>query len=166
VLWYTFPRKEGGCMLKKYVVIPALIAALYCALVFMFMPVSFGTVQIRVAEALTVLPYFTPSAIYGLFIGCLLANIIGGAGILDIILGSLSTLVAAFLTYKVKNKWLAPIPPIVINMFVIGYVLNIYYGMNYWLAVVSVGAGQLVSCMGLGLLLLLQLEKYKERLFE
>jgi len=153
-------------MLKKYVVIPALIAALYCALVFIFMPVSFGTVQIRVAEALTVLPYFTPSAIYGLFIGCLLANIIGGAGILDIILGSLSTLVAAFLTYKVKNKWLAPIPPIVINMFVIGYVLNIYYGMNYWLAVVSVGAGQLVSCMGLGLLLLLQLEKYKERLFE
>jgi len=54
----------------------------------------------------------------------------------------------------------------VINMFVIGYVLNVYYGMNYWLAVVSVGAGQLVSCMGLGLLLLLQLEKYKERLFE
>ena len=153
-------------MLKKYVVIPALIAALYCALVFIFMPVSFGTVQIRVAEALTVLPYFTPSAIYGLFIGCLLANIIGGAGILDIILGSLSTLVAAFLTYKVKNKWLAPVPPIVINMFVIGYALNVYYGMNYWLAVVSVGAGQLVSCMGLGMLLLLQLEKYKERLFE
>jgi uncharacterized membrane protein len=153
-------------MLKKYVVIPALIAALYCALVFIFMPVSFGTVQIRVAEALTVLPYFTPSAIYGLFIGCLLANIIGGAGILDIILGSLSTLVAAFLTYKVKNKWLAPVPPIVINMFVIGYVLNVYYGMNYWLAVVSVGAGQLVSCMGLAMLLLLQLEKYKERLFE
>ena len=68
-------------MLKKYVIIPALIAALYCALVFMFMPISYGTVQIRVAEALTILPYFTSSAIYGLFIGCLLANMIGGAGV-------------------------------------------------------------------------------------
>ncbi|HOD92528.1 MAG TPA: QueT transporter family protein [Clostridia bacterium] len=152
-------------MLKKYVIIPALIAALYCALVFMFMPISYGTVQIRVAEALTILPYFTSSAIYGLFIGCLLANMIGGAGVLDILLGSFATLVAAYLTYKVKNKWLAPVPPIVINMFVVGYILNVYYGMDYWLAVISVGAGQTVSCMGLGMLLLLQLDKYKERLF-
>ncbi|MDD2262148.1 MAG: QueT transporter family protein [Clostridia bacterium] len=152
-------------MLKKYVIIPALIAAIYCALIFMFMPVSFGTVQIRVAEALTVLPYFTPSAIYGLFIGCFLANLIGGAGILDIVLGSLATLLAAFLTYRMKSKWLAPFPPIVINAFVVGYILNVYYGMDYWLAVASVAAGQTVSCLGLGMLLLLQLDKYKERLF-
>ena len=65
-----YPTEKGEAMLKKYVIIPALIAAIYCALIFMFMPVSFGTVQIRVAEALTVLPYFTPSAIYGLFVGC------------------------------------------------------------------------------------------------
>lgn len=152
-------------MLKKYVITPALIAALYCALVFMFLPISFGTVQVRVAEALTILPYFTPSAIYGLFVGCLLANLIGGAGILDIVLGSLATLLAAFLTYILRRKWLAPFPPIIINMFVVGYILSIYYGIDYWVAVATVGAGQVVSCLGLGMLLLTQLEKYKERLF-
>lgn len=152
-------------MLKKYVVIPALIAALYCALVFIFMPVSFGTVQIRVAEALTVLPYFTPSAIYGLFIGCLLANIIGGRNT-GYYTGFAVYTCGGIFNIQSKEQMAGTVPPIVINMFVIGYVLNVYYGMNYWLAVVSVGAGQLVSCMGLGMLLLLQLEKYKERLFE
>ena len=78
---------------------------------------------------------------------------------------SLATLLAAFLTYRMKSKWLAPFPPIVINAFVVGYILNIYYGMDYWLAVASVAAGQTVSCLGLGMLLLLQLDKYKERLF-
>ncbi len=152
-------------MFRKYIAIPALIAAIYCALIFMFMPLSFGTVQVRVAEALTVLPYFTSSAIYGIFLGCFLANLFGGAGILDLVLGSLASLLAAFLTSKIKNKWLAPLPPVVINMFVVAYVLHVYYSLDYWVGVVSVGLGQLISCYGLGMLLLLQLEKHKDRLF-
>ncbi|MFA7672382.1 MAG: QueT transporter family protein [Clostridia bacterium] len=152
-------------MLKKYVIMPALIAAIYCALTLMFMPISFGPVQVRIAEALTILPYFTPSAIYGLFIGCLLSNMIGGAGILDIVFGSLATLLAASLTHALKNKFLAPWPPVIINMFVVGYILKIYYGMDYWVAVASVGLGQIISCCGLGYLLLFQLDKYKDRLF-
>ena len=76
----------------------AVIAALYVVLVVIFNYISFGPIQFRVAEALTILPYFTPAAIPGLFIGCILANVIGGAVIWDIIFGSIATLIGAVFT--------------------------------------------------------------------
>ena len=76
----------------------AMIAALYVALTYVFAPISFSEVQVRIAEALTILPVFTPAAIPGLFIGCLLGNIMGGALVPDILLGSLATLIGAFFT--------------------------------------------------------------------
>ena len=77
----------------------AVIAALYVVLVVIFNYISFGPIQFRVAEALTILPYFTPAAIPGLFIGCILANVIGGAVVWDIIFGSIATLIGAVFTY-------------------------------------------------------------------
>ena len=97
----------------------AVIAALYVVLVVVFNYISFGPIQFRVAEALTILPYFTPAAIPGLFIGCILANVIGGAVVWDIIFGSIATLIGAVFTYLLRNKskFLAPLPPVLANSF-------------------------------------------------
>ena len=98
----------------------AVIAAIYVVLVIVFDYWSFGPIQFRVAEALTILPYFTPAAIPGLFIGCLIANILGGAVIWDIVFGSIATLIGAVGTYLLrKNKWLAPLPPIIANTIIV-----------------------------------------------
>lgn len=84
--------------------VAAMIAAVYLVLTMIFYVTSFQPLQSRLAEALTVLPYFTPVAIPGLFVGCVLANILGGNGIWDVVIGSLSSLLAAFLTYKLTYK--------------------------------------------------------------
>ena len=81
----------------------AAIAAVYVVLTLVFAPLSFGEVQIRFSEALTVLPFFTPAAIPGLFVGCIIANLLGGAIPVDIIFGSIATLIGAFFTYKLRN---------------------------------------------------------------
>ena len=82
----------------------AMIAAIYVVLTYVFAPFSFGEVQIRIAEALTILPVFTPAAIPGLFVGCIVGNILGGAILPDIIFGSIATLIGAFFTYQLRNK--------------------------------------------------------------
>ncbi len=101
----------------------AIIAALYVALTFVFAPISFREIQVRIAEALTILPVFTPAAIPGLFLGCLLGNIMGGAMLPDVIFGSLATLIGAFFTWKLRkfSPWLAPLPPILSNTLIIPY---------------------------------------------
>ena len=81
----------------------AMIAALYVVLTMVFAPFSFREIQVRVSEALTILPAFTPAAVPGLFIGCLLANLLGGAAVPDVIFGSLATLIGAFFTWKLRN---------------------------------------------------------------
>ena len=107
----------------------AAIAALYVVLVILFNYCSFGPIQFRIAEALTILPYFTPAAIPGLFVDCLLSNILGGAAIWDIIFGSIATLIGAIGTYVLrKNKWLAPLPPIIANTVIVPFVLKYAYG--------------------------------------
>ena len=96
----------------------AIFAAIYALLTFFLAPISSGLVQCRVAEAMSVLPYFTFSAVPGLFIGCLLANLLTGAPIYDVLFGSLATLIAAYLTYALRNKvpkYLAPMPSVVVN---------------------------------------------------
>ena len=147
----------------------AMIAAIYVVLVFVFAPISFGPVQIRVAEALTILPFFTPAAVPGVFLGCLIGNLLSpGMILLDIVFGSLATLLAGVISYKLRsNKYLVPIPPIIINMIVVPFVLKYGYGvpLPLYLSALAVGAGQIVSCYGLGLVLMQVLEKYKRQIF-
>jgi uncharacterized membrane protein len=148
----------------KYIINAGVIAALYVVLVVVFSFSSFGPIQFRVAEALTILPFFTPAAIPGLFVGCLIANIIGGAIIWDTIFGSLATLLAAYLSYKLrKNQFLVPIPPIVINSVVVGILLKYAYGIPDGLLLLmgSVFLGQLFAVYGLGMILLNALKPIK-----
>ena len=138
----------------------AMIAGIYVVLTFAFAPISYGPLQIRIAEALTVLPYVGPEAVGGLFIGCLLANILGGLGIWDIVLGSLATLVAALLTRKMPKIWLAPLPPVVANGLIVGGYLSVLYHMPLQLTIGYVAAGQAIACYLLGLILLHIMLKY------
>ena len=114
----------------------AMIAAVYVVLTIVLAPISFGQVQLRVSEALTIMPVFTPAAIPGVFIGCLIGNILGGAVLPDIIFGSLATLVAAVISYKLRGKGLliASIPPVVVNMLVCVFcsATNSVYDAHSW----------------------------------
>ena len=146
----------------------AMIAALYVVLTILANALGLGNYAIQVrSEALTILPYFTPAAVPGLFIGCLISNILTGCAIPDIIFGSLATLVGAIFTYKLRrHKWLAPIPPIVANMIVVPLVLLYAYGIRpLWFSFLTVTIGEVISCGVLGMLLLFALEKYKGHLF-
>lgn len=152
-----------------FIVHAAVIAALYVVLT--FIANAFGlanyAVQVRFSEALTILPFFTPAAIPGLTIGCLLSNILTGCALPDIIFGTLATLIGAVFTYLLrKNKWLAPIPPIAANTLIVPFVLLYAYGIKpLWLSFLTVGAGEIISCGILGMLLLNLLNKYKKQLF-
>ena len=145
----------------------AIIAALYVVLTFIAntMGLASGAIQIRLSEALTILPYFTPAAIPGLFIGCLISNILVGGVIWDIIFGSLATLIGAIGTYSLRKcKWLAPIPPILSNTIIVPFVLIYAYGVQdalpYLMA--TVGIGEIISAGVLGMILLKSLEKHKD----
>ncbi|MBQ7953400.1 MAG: QueT transporter family protein [Clostridia bacterium] len=145
----------------------AIIAALYVVLTFVAnaMGLASGAIQIRLSEALTILPYFTPAAIPGLFVGCLLSNILVGGIIWDIIFGSLATLIGAVGTYALRKfKWLAPLPPILSNTITVPLVLIYAYGVQdalpYLMA--TVGIGEVISAGVLGMILLKSLEKHKK----
>lgn len=147
----------------------AMIAAIYVVLTFVFAPISFGEVQIRIAEMLTVLPIFTPAAIPGLFVGCIIGNIAGGALLPDIIFGSIATLIGAVGTYMLRKlpKLIAVLPPIVANMVIVPFVLIYAYGVNLPVVflMITVGIGEVVSCGVLGTLMARVLEKYRGRIF-
>ncbi len=141
-----------------------MIGAIYVILTIIFAPISYGPVQVRIAEALVVLPFIEPSAIIGLFVGCILANIYGGLGMVDIIGGSFCTLIAAYLTSKVKNPKLAPLPPVIINAFGVSIYLHLLFDLPYWITVLYIGIGEVVACYILGYPLLILLIKNKNRL--
>ena len=147
----------------------AVIAALYVVLVVVFNYISFGPIQFRVAEALTILPYFTPAAIPGLFIGCILANVIGGAVVWDIIFGSIATLIGAVFTYllRKKSKFLAPLPPVLANTIIVPWVLKYAYGAEemVWFMAVTIGIGEILACYVLGMILLFALNKVRRQVF-
>ncbi len=148
----------------RYLVEAAIIAAMYATLTILI-PGGSGQIQVRVSEALTVLAFFTPAAIPGLFIGCLSANLFVGAGIYDIVFGSLATLVAAFLTSKMPAKYLAPLPPVITNAVVVAFILKISINAPLLVTMGFVALGELVACYGLGYPLMLFLEKQRSRLF-
>lgn len=157
----------------KVITQAGVIAALYAALVILgaFTPIGFlmfGPVQVRIAEALTVLPFFTPAAVPGLFIGCVVSNLIGAAfapgfailGWWDVLFGSLATLLAAYLSRALRrNKWLVPLPPVLINAIVVGLEFSVSMHTPFWLNALTVCAGEVAACYGLGLPLLLLLDK-------
>ena len=148
----------------NYIIRVAMIAAIYVVLNIIFAPISYGPIQVRIAEALVVFPFIDSSTIMGLFLGCILANIYGGLGMVDVIGGSLCTLIAAYLTYKVKNPKLAPLPPILINAFGVSIYLHFLFDLPYWITVLYIGIGELVACYILGYPLLILLIKNKKRL--
>ena len=156
---------------KKVTVITqaALIAAIYVVLTYIFAPFSFGEIQVRISEALTILPVFTPAAIPGLFVGCLLGNMLGGALLPDIIFGSLATLIGAFFTWKLRNAhpFFAPVPPILANTVIVPFVLRYAYGilLPVPFMMLTVGVGEIISCGVLGLLLYYGLARYKNVIF-
>jgi uncharacterized membrane protein len=139
----------------------AMIGAVYALLTLIFAPISYGVIQVRISEMLMILPYFTPAAIPGLFVGCFIANFFGGHGILDIVFGSLATLLSAYLVSKINNRYLVPLPPVIINALIVGWVLHIILGFSFYLTALWVGLGQIVACYGLGLPLLLLLERHR-----
>lgn len=148
----------------RKLIFAALIGAVYAALTIMLQPISYGDLQIRVSEALTVLPFFSAYSIAGLFAGCLVANIYGN-GILDIVFGSAATLIAGILTYYIgrsnlkSKKYLAPLPPVIINAVVVGLILNYTFQLPLIVTMLWVGFGQTIACYVIGLPLMHAIEK-------
>lgn len=144
----------------KGLALSAAIAAVYAVLTYALAPISYGPVQFRVAEALTLLPIFIPQAIPGLFVGCILANLLGGFGPADVIFGSLATLAAAIGTYLFrKNRYVAGLPPVIINAVVVGIMLHVVNGFELWATMGYVALGQTGAVYILGLPLLKAVEK-------
>ena len=153
----------------------AMIAALYVVLTLFAnaLGLSNQAIQVRFSESLTILPYFTPVAVPGLFVGCLLSNILTGCPLYDIIFGSLATLIGAVGTQLISRlpfpskKWAASLPPILSNTLIIPFILAYVYqlegGIPYFM--LTVGIGELISCGILGTVLLISLERHATRLF-
>ncbi|HZK34607.1 MAG TPA: QueT transporter family protein [Bacillota bacterium] len=149
----------------RFLVQAAVIAAIYVVLTLVFAPISYGEtlIEFRISEALTVLPFFTTAAIPGLFVGCMIANIFSPVGAIDVVVGSLASLLSAYLTYKMPSKYLAPLPPVVVNALVIGGLLHYVYKFPILMSILSIGLGQLATCYGIGMVLIFTLEKYKKQ---
>lgn len=144
----------------------ALVAALYTALTLIAQPISFGAVQFRVSEALTLLPVLLPEAVPGLFVGCLLSNLLGGAHALDIIFGSLATLGAAIVTFKLRRRpFVAALAPVLSNAVIVGILVHYLYAPEIALPLccLYVGLGEAAVCYVLGLPLLTALRRLPSR---
>lgn len=163
--------KKAG---TRYLITGALIAAAYAGLTYLsnVFGLAYGPIQLRLSEALTILPVFTPAAIPGLTVGCFLANI-GSFNAADLVFGTAATLAAAYLTYllrdiKIKGvPYLAPLAPVVVNALVIGFEISFFFlpkGGFWWgflISALEVGAGQLIVCYAFGLPLYFAVKKYK-----
>lgn len=146
----------------------ALIAAVYVVLCVVFAPISYGEIQVRIAEALVILPFFTPAAIPGLFIGCFLSNLIGGSILVDMVFGSIATLIGAVGSwYLRKSKVLVLLPPIIANTLIVPFVLFYGYGVNLPIPfmMLTVGIGEVIAVAVLGSILLNVLDRYKGVIF-
>ena len=149
----------------------ALIAAIYVVLTYFIsaFQLASGAIQIRISEALTILPFFTPAAIPGLAIGCFLSNLLTGCLPMDVLFGSLATLIGAVGSYLVrKHKWLVPLPPVIANIVIVPYVLAYVYGAEGTIPffMVTVGIGEVISCYVLGSILMNALMPYRNILFK
>ena len=147
----------------KQLTLAALTAAAYAVLSYFgsIFGITYGPIQCRFSEALCVLPFFLPETAWGLGVGCLIANLLSPYGVLDIVVGSAATLLAALLTARCQKKWLAPLPPVVLNTLLVGAViayeetgLTAAFPATWAINGLTVGAGEAIACYGLGMLLL------------
>ena len=157
----------------RYLVRAAVIAALYVVLTYLSAALGLSgqaLIQLRLSEALCILPYFTPAAVPGLALGCLLSNLLTGAHVLDIIFGTLATLLGAVGTRALrKYRFLAPLPPIVANTLIVPFVIRYAYlstDVALPLLFLTVGIGEILSVGVLGMVLLFALKKHRKALFE
>ncbi len=158
----------------RRIVYGGIIAALYIALTLGFAPISFGALQFRVSEALTVLPFFMPEAVWGLGVGCFVSNLYTGNAF-DIVLGTFATVLAAIVTchigrcqnreFSLKKAWYAPLPAVISNAFIVGYTLTYLYvdavTDAFPIVALQVGAGELAVCYIIGVPLLYFLNRNK-----
>ena len=149
----------------------AMIAAIYVVLTMFVSALNLasGAIQIRISEALTVLPAFTPAAIPGLFVGCLISNLMSGCLPLYVVFGSLATLLGACGSFLLRKwKWAVPVPPILSNVLIVPLILTYVYhipgGIPYFM--VTVGIGQIISCGVLGMIIYNILAKYRNVIFK
>ena len=154
----------------KQLTLAALTAAAYAVLSYFgsIFGITYGPIQCRFSEALCVTPFLFPEAVGGLFVGCLIANLFSPYGLLDIIIGSLATLIAAWLTSRCRSRYLAPLPPVIVNMVLVGGLLAFEqtgftraFMAAFWYNACSLAVSEAVVCYVLGLLLLKALEKTK-----
>ena len=151
---------KKGLLETRLITQAGVIAAAYCALTLLLRPFSYGQIQLRVSEALTLLPVLTPAAIPGLFIGCLLANLLGSCSVIDIVFGSLATLLAAIVTRRLREKpVLAALSPVLFNAVIVGLVLRYTLQLPLLPSMLWVGLGELGACVVIGLPLLWLLKK-------
>ena len=143
-----------------------IIAAIYAGLT-LFLPIpQYGGVQLRVAEALTLLPFLLPEATLGLTVGCFLANLLGSPYVLDWVFGTLATFLATVLTRRMPNKWLAAVPPVRSNAVIVGAEIAYFsvldgaaFAPAFALNAFTVGLGELIACFALGVPLISWMEK-------
>ena len=153
-----------------FIIQSAMIAALYVVLTALAagFDLASGAIQVRFSETLTVLPFFTPAAVPGLAIGCLLANILTGSALPDIIFGTLATLIGALGTYALRgHRFLCTIPPVLANALIIPFVLRYAYGTPgaIWFLAITVGAGEVICCILFGSILISALLPYRHKIF-
>lgn len=147
----------------------AVIAALYTALTLLLAPISYGQFQVRLSEAMTLLPILLPEAVPALAVGCLLSNILGGCTIFDIVFGTLATLLAALCTRRLRGKlWLAAAMPVLFNGVIVGAVVHYCYSPAFplLLCILTVAIGEAIACMIVGPLLIGALRRIPGRVFE
>jgi len=160
--------KETRYFTTRQLTLAAVVAALYAALTMALPALSYGPVQIRFSEALTVLPFLFPATAPGLFVGCLIANLLSPYGLIDIVLGSAASLIAAVWTARMKRRALAALPPVLVNALIIGAMLAWYeagfgpgFPALFAFNAVSIAAAQFFACYLLGGVLLITLPKIK-----
>ncbi len=157
-------------MNTKYLSKAGMIAALYVILVIIEIPLgqlAFGPIQVRIAEALVLLPLVEAAAIPGVFVGCVIANLIltfsSGFGLIDVVGGSLITLVAAYLTSKMPNKFLGILPPVILNGLLVSiWVSSFFPEMTYWAVAASIGIGELIAVGLFGNIVLYAYQRIKK----
>ncbi len=161
-----------------FLVQAAMIAAIYVALTYVSaaMGLASGTIQVRISEALCILPVFTTAAIPGLWLGCLLANLMTGGIVVDVLFGSIATLIGAVGTYLLrKHKFACTLPPVLANMVIVPFVLRYgygfvteYHGIDWSLPfnALTVGIGEAITCVVMGGVLLRGLAKYRNIIFD
>lgn len=158
--------------LTKRIVVAGIIAAIYAFLTLMLAPISFGPVQCRLSEIMVLLAFVDPVYIVGLTIGCLLSNMLGGFGILDIVFGTLATLISCLAIYGTKNimkntkisLWIASLWPTIFNGIIIGWILHVTINVPMFITMLQVALGEFVVITVIGVPLFTQLSnKYKTK---